>query len=97
MNFFMYNEITGVETKYESLLCNTKSRWSRKETGSPEEQRKDEEEFGEEEDKADEQIISENQHREVHDPIKNTLDFQKIHPTDRKNCPRLQLPDPRPP
>ena len=36
VNFVIDNKITGVETKYESILCNTKSRWRRKETGSPE-------------------------------------------------------------
>ena len=64
----------------------TKTRWSRRETGSPEEQMRDKEEYGDEE-LSGEQIVLDNEHRGIHGPIRNTLDLRKFRPTDHKTAP----------
>ena len=46
LNFVLYGKIGDEDTRYESTLCNTKVRWSRRTTGSPSDQQEDEDNFG---------------------------------------------------
>ena len=96
-NLVLYAKITEEGNRYETLLCHTKSRWSRKTTGSPKEQEAMEEVYGEPEEPSDAQVIEDNREREFLDPERGTLDFRRLRPTDIRDCPRLMLPQPRPP
>ena len=92
--FTMFSKIEEGRCKMERLMAHTKTRWSRRGTGSPEDQKTDEETYGEEE--TDEQVIMENENREIYNPDTKTLNFNKLKATDMKDCPRVGLPGPRP-
>ena len=96
LNFVLYAKVQEEDSTYESVLANTKSRWSRKTNGSPEEQELEEETNGPQEPPSDEEIVRDNEEREIFNPTRNTLDFRRLRATDLRDCPRLCLPGPRP-
>ena len=93
-------KITTEGAEYEGVLCNVKLRWSRRQTGSLEEQELALEEQDKEKPEPEEQTmkreVEENSCREVYNGDTKTLDFRRLRATDMDNNPRVGLPPPRP-
>ena len=49
-----------------------------------------------EKEKTDEELVAENEHQEVYDPVRREIDFRKLVPTKVKNNSRIVLPEARP-
>ena len=94
-DFPTLGRITLNNCKYETLLLRTKLRYSRKKEGSPKEQEL-EAAAGPEHLSSPEEIIWEEQQREVYNPDSKVLNFGKLKATDMRNNPRIMLPKPRP-
>ena len=87
------------DARFESCLCTTKARWSRRTNGSPDEQ--EEEAQAKVEDDSDQntrmdQDITEQSPREVYNPDTKILDYRRLKATDMVDNPRVELPPPRP-
>ena len=94
--FSTFNKVCMENIKFEGTLAHTKTRWSRKRTGSPEEMEEEEELEGEKEEQTDAQVIMENCSREIYDPEQRIIDFCRQKATDMLDNPRVRLPPPRP-
>ena len=81
---------------YETVLCQTKIRWSRRHEGNPKEQ---EAEWIEGESLKvynPQEVIELNKDREIYDPDLKTVNWTKQKATDMRNNPRVYLPKSRP-
>ena len=94
--FKLYPKVTLEEVQLQTQVMNAKIRWFRtgRDVDPKGEVIVEDEDFQE---KTPEQVVQEENHREVYDPESKTLDFRKLRATGVKNNPRVHLPGDRPP
>ena len=94
--FKTLGSITEENCRYETVLCQSKQRWSRRREGNPAEQ---EAEWCQGEYfkvTSDEELILENIEREIYNPETYIIDWRKAKTTNLRNHPRVYLPQARP-
>ena len=87
-------KITKEDNKFQSPLCLIKKRWGRFLNCNPHEQEIEAEDIieGREIPKTWEDLIVENESKEIYNPISNTLDFRRQKAADLLDNPRVYLP-----
>ena len=94
--FATLGKISRSKGKHEAVTSQTKQRWSRRREGNPQEQENEWNNGAHEEEIDHQEVIIQNQEREVYKPDKKSIDWRCQKATDMRNNSKVFLPRARP-